>query len=217
MKVVCGLLALCLTIVLCNGCCTPRQWEALEGIITGVDERGRGNLEEGVVAFSYDADSQRIAAGYKVFYSNKEVSGKVIMDWGRRRQYIISRGKCQIAELKEPFRESCIPGDVKPYTYSLGVGDNSLVLKSYRVDYDGIRADISVTGDCIPVSEVLSGQVKGVSFLETIGYTNLTAGIRDESVFTPPPICMGGLAQRMIYGKINDPNFQLRKHAILGM
>ncbi|XP_033732477.1 uncharacterized protein LOC117321950 [Pecten maximus] len=217
MKVVFSLLAFCLIVVLCDGCCVPKQWEAIEGIITGIDERGKGNLEEGTVAFSYDAIGQRIAAGYRVFYDHKEVSGKIIMDFDRKRQYIISKGKCQIAYLKEPFRESCIPDDITPYVYSIGVGDNSMTLKSYRVRIDEITATISVADGCVPVGEVMSGQVKGVNFLETIGYTNLTAGIQDMSVFEPPPICLGGMAERMIYGKLSGPNISLRKHAYLGM
>ncbi|OWF42644.1 uncharacterized protein LOC110460760 [Mizuhopecten yessoensis] len=217
MNAVSSLLAFCLVVVLCESCCVPDQWEAIEGIVTGIDERGRGNLETGSIAFAYDALSERIAAGYRVYYDDKERSGKVIMDFGREKQYIISRGVCVIAELKKPFQKSCIPGDAKPYTYTLGVGDDILTVKSYQVKYEEIMASISVTNDCVPVSEILTGQIKGVSFVETIGYTNVTVGIANEGVFTPPPICMGGRARHMIYGKLRDPIMDLRKHAILGM
>ncbi|XP_060074738.1 uncharacterized protein LOC132554435 [Ylistrum balloti] len=216
MNVVCSLLAVCLFVVLCDSCCVPKQWEALEGIVTGIDEHGRDNLEEGTVLVAYDAISQRFAADYKVYYGEKHYGGKIILDFARERQYIISKGKCEIAILKDPFRESCIPGEIKPYVYTIGVGENIMELKSYQVDYAGIKASISVTGNCVPVGEVLSGQVNGMNFLETIGYTNLTVGIRDESVFEPPAICMGSLAQRMILGKLRDPIVSLRKHAILG-
>ncbi|XP_055876459.1 ependymin-related protein 1-like isoform X2 [Biomphalaria glabrata] len=190
------LLALFSLVALSSACCTPDQWEGVESSIGGWAGRRRSGLLKEFVFASYDYTNKRSAAFLD--YANGEYFNRfqiVVRYEGEvGNLYIVDlkRNKCWLKTLKRPFRQACIPEKAK------SVGDYYLGLKGgfkvsgYAIEGERINAFISVqnvSGSCIPVSEAVYGKLTKVEFVQTVGFVNLTPGIKNETVFDVPAQC----------------------------
>jgi len=93
------------------------------------------------------------------------------------------------------MREACIPKDAKDLgEYYLGL-EGGFKVHSYLVHKGPIFASVTVSdidakkGLCAPVGEILSGKMRGVGFLQNVGFVNITPGIKNETVFDVPKEC----------------------------
>ncbi|KAK6185406.1 hypothetical protein SNE40_007649 [Patella caerulea] len=200
-----ALLSACALYVLSNapsvncGCCTPEQWEGTEGLLGGYYRWFRPSLISSGSRVAYDGMGKRVAAVSSVQTKRGRFLVRVIENFSEGTLYMInlSRKKCRKLPLEREFRKACIPDRAKLMSESyIGAGDNTLGISGYALRIDNkkkralLDAFVTVTTEgCIPVSETLTGSVRGVSFLDIIGYVNVTAGIEDEKVFDPPSYC----------------------------
>jgi len=208
------LLALCL--VICSAvyswaCCTPPQWEGVMGSQGGY---AKGWFKRGVyggyTAVSYDFTNKRSAVFTKI--SSKDYKGKwyVVSIYdkdadegckGNGKMYVVDlkKNKCYTKRLRCGMKESCIPSEAKDLgTYFLGLKGGYL-LHAYQIEKHGKMdcslpisvsvQDTETKGVCIPVGETFQCRRLGVDFMEVIGFSNVTHGIKNATVFDVPKQC----------------------------
>ncbi|BFZ03470.1 hypothetical protein BsWGS_06509 [Bradybaena similaris] len=191
------IMLLCSVVALSTACCTPDQWEGEEATIGGYAGRRRAGLLKEFIAVAYDGTNNRTAAF--VDYQNGEHSNKFKIvtryENGHGKLYVVDlkKGKCWTKSLERPFRKACIPDDAKKIgSYYLGLKDGFKVT-GYDIRGRSINAFVSVEtlddNQCVPVTEAVYGKLRKVDFVQTVGFINVVAGIRNETVFDIPKEC----------------------------
>ncbi len=199
------------TVALGSICCTPKQWEGFQIASGGyVGRLGRPGEKNGYYQVSYDATNKKVAVSGNFTRRDKVRPFKTIYDFkednsidGRGHLIFPEEETCTSFPLRKEFREACIP-DTATYGGSsyFGVGENMLNVKAYEVKREGRGADVSavvfVTSDgCVPVVENVWGSVRRVSFFGSVNFLQLTAGIQDPAVFSPPEYCEEGTVEML--------------------
>ncbi|KAH9513144.1 hypothetical protein Btru_035991 [Bulinus truncatus] len=191
------LLLLFTLVALSTSCCTPDQWEGIESSIGGWAARKRSGLLKEYVKVSYDFTNKRTAAF--VDYSNGEYANRfkivVRYDGEVGNVYVVDlkKDKCWTKKLNRPFRQACIPDSAKPVgDYYLGL-DGGFKLSGYAIEGPRVSAFVSVqnisNGQCVPVTEAVYGKLTKADFVQTVGFVNVTPGIKNATVFDVPAEC----------------------------
>ncbi|XP_078582834.1 mammalian ependymin-related protein 1-like isoform X1 [Branchiostoma floridae x Branchiostoma japonicum] len=177
------LVTVCVFSVWGEQCCAPKQWESFVGIenTTAVDGKIEVRQISGIE--SYDYDRKMIAVvipGHFVI--------KVIQDYNKGMMYTIVAGQCYATPWPYPM-VNCIPDNATMIEkFEIG-GPNGLMIEQYQLQdfIPGFNGYIQFTRPgCIPVSQTQYYD----SYVTTYGFTNITAGIKDPSVFDiPSPPC----------------------------
>ncbi|KAJ8319399.1 hypothetical protein KUTeg_004490 [Tegillarca granosa] len=107
-------------------CCSPPQWEGMEGFTTGYVEKGIKKKMEGYAKISYDAQNSKLAANTNVFNGETMMQVRVIMDFQKKKQYTIVKEKCSVTKLQTPFPKSCIPDGSEKYPAYFGMKNDGL-------------------------------------------------------------------------------------------
>lgn len=168
-------------------CCVPSQFQAsidtLESLSSVRDKRFIR------LTVSYDAKFKKTAV--HAIAETEEDQYDQINDFEAQKTYSWSRGICHVQPLG-PFTPACIPADAKLVRKSfLGVSPNTWNLKTYLLQSSSDLQYFGTIGDnCIPV-ELLKTSTK---IPQPDGqymwmFYNVTMGIKDRSVFTPPKFC----------------------------
>ncbi|XP_046551984.1 mammalian ependymin-related protein 1-like [Haliotis rubra] len=124
-------------------------------------------------------------------------STKLIQDYNTNTMYVIDvlKRTCQKTKSNLPFNNGCVPDDAKQvFDMTIGAGSETLQTKIYsmRLQQASTLMDInfSVTEkQCVPVGENWVGSVNNVKMVMSVGFFDITLGIKDPSVFTPPAFC----------------------------
>ncbi|XP_046341910.1 ependymin-related protein 1-like [Haliotis rufescens] len=173
-------------------CCPPEQWEAYQ-FISRVDSNGG---YEGLQAVSYDAVSRRYAV-FGNYTEGQYADFKVIYDYAAGVEYRITPGSrsCETIAITEKFKDTCVPDGAAlmgPFTF--GLGRTTLDTRGYRYSTKnkGVTTDVTMVVQrdrCVPVIiNTITAASTGDS-LVSIGYNNMSPGIRDVTVFSPPAYC----------------------------
>jgi len=113
----------------------------------------------------------------------------------------LKKNKCWTKKKAGGFRKACIPDDAKDLgEFSLGLKGvfkvhSYEVKKSIKRGFVEASVTVSVIDDgvCVPVGENISGVMKRVGFMQNVGFIDITAGIKNETVFDVPKQCEHGL------------------------
>jgi len=187
--------------VAASGCCTPDQWEGYQPAYGGYSghHHMRGEVKE-FSAVSYDYTNKRKAVFMTFLNGDKQNKYQVITrcdddnDDGCKVYVIdLQKNECRIKEVPG-FEKSCIPADGKYNgNGAIGFGKNSMKIVSYVISRREVTTFVSVGNIgkdlCVPVSETIAGEMKGVGFMQYVGFIDISAGIKNATVFDVPDIC----------------------------
>ncbi|GFO11597.1 mammalian ependymin-related protein 1-like [Plakobranchus ocellatus] len=179
-------------------CCTPDQWEGVQTTFAGYSGYFHSGLIKEYNYVAYDFENKRSAMYMR--YVNKDIEAKlkylvVFDDDEGGMLYIdnLGKGTCFMKKLEGEFRKSCIPKEAKSYgPYYLGLKGGYKV-ESYNLK--GKHMDVIVTVQpieedvCAPISELATGLVGHYKILRTVGFVDITPGIKNETVFDVPKDC----------------------------
>ena len=182
-------------------CCTPKQWQGVVEV-AGVNVLGKGmsavNTTYTVLMHaSYDYTNGRIRVDEDVIAvgSGTKTRITIIGDFKKAKKiYTIFNGKCSTVSINTPLPEACVP---KNSSFYMG-GTLGASLKYNTFAYaqkDGsLGAIIDVSEDgCIPIAELAfqktKVQGKDNSAYIAAWFKNITAGIKDASIFNRPKQC----------------------------
>ncbi|XP_033743859.1 ependymin-related protein 2-like [Pecten maximus] len=172
-------------------CCVPKQWEGVQGNVMAISQPN--TVEPTIVStsylMSYDATNQRVATIKSVSSGNFTSTNGVILDYANGIQYTVEGPRCTKTTLG-PFIESCIPSDAHNDGATYYGAFSPLNVTAYSYVKSGFQVYSTVTTDtCAPVQEVLFGEFGGTRYMQSLGYSNITPGIKDPMVFMPPTFC----------------------------
>jgi len=184
-------------------CCTPPQWEGYQGATAGWSGRHkRGGVKE-FASVHYDATNKQKAVFMTLMERGFEKKVQVISkcEEGENgcRVYVVDlkKDKCWTKKKECGFREACIPDDAKAVgEFSLGL-KGGFNVKGFEVrkrgHFGGVEAEVTVAdignSTCVPVGETVTGMVKRVGFMQTVGFIDITPGIKNATVFDVPAAC----------------------------
>ncbi|XP_078684297.1 mammalian ependymin-related protein 1-like [Branchiostoma floridae x Branchiostoma belcheri] len=184
---------------LCAGqkpCCTPDQWEGTIQGLQGFLVDDKLGTVDGTVQISYDFTNQKLAL---VENLNETGTGnimvKVIQDYKMGKQYVIRGKSCMESALKG-FVKQCIPDNatnIGSFSFG-GLAPGGLECDAFMTTFAGmdnnyVISDVTRNG-CYPVTQVTVNLMREHSTVTTQIFTDITTGIKDPSVFTPPePPC----------------------------
>jgi len=229
------LLALCL--VICSAvytwaCCTPPQWEGFMGSQGGYSKGWfkRGTYQ-GHTAVAYDFTNRRSTAIIEIFSKDYTGTWYIVNLYdkdadegcnGNGKMYAVDLKsmKCYTKRLRCGMKERCVPSEAKDLgTYFLGL-KGGFLLHGYEIESHGKMdcslpisvsvQDTETKGECIPVGETFQCKMLGVDFMEVMGFSNVTLGIKSTTGFDVPKQCDKELDIELA------ENFPNRDHYILG-
>lgn len=180
-------LVVSLTTEVAANCCVPSQFQAsvdtLESLSSARDKRFIR------LTVSYDAKFKKTAV--HAIAETEEDQYDQINDFEAQKSYSWSRGICHVDPLG-PFTPACLPAEAKLVRKSfLGVSPNTWSLETYLFQSSSdLQYFCTIGENCIPV-ELLKTSTK---IPQPDGqymwmFYNITMGIKDRSVFTPPKFC----------------------------
>lgn len=207
-------------------CCTPPQWESIISQIGGVHPQGsaKSSVFTNIVLYSYDAKNKRIAMRITTNTTGTVYHSKVIQDYQAKRLYTIVGPKCTYTKLPLAFQKSCIPANATYMgRFYLGNGKSKMSIDSWQALFQQLTVffTVSTDGQCVPITEVVYGAATNVEEMITMGFINLTTGIKDPNVFKPPSGCSPAHYMDNLYFKKLHPtlaklsNYMAKKHSFL--
>ncbi|XP_046566112.1 mammalian ependymin-related protein 1-like [Haliotis rubra] len=174
-------------------CCTPDQWEGIAGSIVGSVTNGKSTSAQSTTLMSYDFTDMMLASDTTTMVDGMTFKNKTIIDYNKKLMYNFNEmsGVCDVMEFDQPFQKACVPDNAKELgNFYYGAGDNMLQATSYMIQQDPFTAYVSMTTTgCIPITEIAYGDLGTTAVMTTTGFVNITPGIKDKSVFTPPSAC----------------------------
>ncbi|XP_062574065.1 uncharacterized protein LOC134235901 [Saccostrea cucullata] len=168
-------------------CCVPPQFQTNIDTMTSLSSTMDKRFQ--TARFSYDAMSKKLRT--HVVAQTKEDEFDRIEDFSAGKSFTWARGICKVSSTG-PFNQICIPDEAKLVRESfMGVSPNIIKLKTYMVTLENNMTELTTVGDnCTPIEMVSfsskSPQPDG-QFMRI--FYNMSMGIKDSSIFTPPKIC----------------------------
>ncbi|XP_012935409.1 ependymin-related protein 1 [Aplysia californica] len=180
-------------------CCTPDQWEGEEGALAGYARAfQRGILKEKAFV-AYDYTNRRTVAFLN--YVNGDYEGRFQIvtrydsDGKKGRLFFVDlkKDECRTRDLDREFRKACIPKDAKEYgPFFMGL-EGGFRVRGFEVHTGPITTFVNVVdleeGVCVPVGETLTGTLRKVSFMQSLGFINIRPGIKNATIFDVPKQC----------------------------
>lgn len=196
-------------------CCTPKQWEGvIELAEAKMIGRGKAAMNTSVIvvaSISYDYTNGRIRIDEDVYItgSSSKRTITIIGDFKKAKKvYSIFGGKCHTFSTTSAFPQACIPNNS---TFLMGgVLGGTLHYNTFafiRKDGSlGAILDVS-SNNCIPIAALAFEKAKINSKLYSEYFTaiikNVTAGIKNKSVFNPPKLCKSSIKSQDIIVDFN--------------
>eukprot|EP01111_Echinosteliopsis_oligospora_P004513 TRINITY_DN173_c0_g1_i1.p1 TRINITY_DN173_c0_g1~~TRINITY_DN173_c0_g1_i1.p1 ORF type:complete len:222 (-),score=38.62 TRINITY_DN173_c0_g1_i1:67-732(-) len=168
-------------------CCTPDQWEAYD-FAWDPERDFRAGLN-----ISYDATNQQIAVGLSESHGpERQRTYDIISLWSKKLTYIVDyhSKQCYTTELTEPFVKQCIPDDAKFVNAATIGGTLNVDIFAFQDNQTFVFSTVT-SGTCIPVSTttIRADNGRGEPDVATQNIWDVTAGIKNTSVFVPPANC----------------------------
>ncbi|XP_066285816.1 development-specific protein LVN1.2-like [Branchiostoma lanceolatum] len=163
-------------------CCVPKQFECTLGGQNATFKDGKIDVSTTSSMQSFDFVSKKIAFIGQDF--------KIVQDYNKMMQYTIAKGYCAAAKLTVPLN-NCLPASVMVASSLDMGGPNGVVIDVYDIGKIAseymYKGTYSVNQDgCLPFSQTLMTE----GSISSLGYFNVTSGIKDPSVFdVPSPPC----------------------------
>jgi len=183
-------------------CCTPDQWEGYQPSVAGYSSRHRKGQTKEFAQVSYDFTNKRTAAFMTFVDRDKEKKFQIVTrydddmndDEGKIYVVDLKEDKCWTKKTRRPFRKACIPDGAKVNGAGyLGLEGKGLKITGYEVATHRVDAMVTVMNidkdTCVPTGEVMSGSMKRVSFMRSAAFIDITAGIKNETIFDIPKAC----------------------------
>ncbi|XP_046547175.1 mammalian ependymin-related protein 1-like isoform X2 [Haliotis rubra] len=180
-----------------KNCCFPKQWEGFQGGIGGVNAGGQGQAVQIVTKIAFDAVGRRVFTYTNSTTAAGMSSTKLIRDFNTNTMYVIDVLKriCQKTKPTALFNNGCVPDAAKQvFDMTIGAGSETLQAKIYTMRLQQASTLLNITlsvteKQCVPVGEYWVGSVNNVKTVMSMQYFDITLGIKDPSVFTPPAFC----------------------------
>lgn len=164
-------------------CCIPSQLQTYIDVLSFVPGV-RGITATQNMNISYDAVTKRQA--FHVFGDSKQNGYDVIFDFRTNMSYAWANGVCHVSHAGH-FREICFPEGKLVRKSFMGVFPDIIILNTYLIpDAQDDHYSFTIGKLCTPVE--LERQRTDLLILNRL--YNMTLGIKNESVFTPPDICL---------------------------
>ncbi|XP_061163005.1 uncharacterized protein LOC133172182 [Saccostrea echinata] len=167
-------------------CCPPLQFQTyidtLESLSNVRDKRFQKFM------YSYDAKSRRTAT--HVVAESKEDEFDQIDDFAANKSYSWAKGQCCVSATGR-YNQTCIPAGAKLVRRSfMGVSPNTIKVDTYMFMVSGLTRLVTVGPNCTPVeSAQITSKIPQPDGQFMWIFYNMTMGIKDASIFTPPKIC----------------------------
>ncbi|XP_035663282.1 uncharacterized protein LOC118406984 isoform X2 [Branchiostoma floridae] len=176
------LMTVCVFSVWGEQCCAPKQWESFVGIENTTAVDGMIKVTQQYAIESYDFDKKKIAMVFPA------INMRLIQDYNKGMMYTIVAGMCFTTPWPFPM-VNCIPDNATMLaSFEMG-GKDGLMIEQYQLQdfLPGFNGYIQFTRPgCLPVSQTQYYE----SYATMFGFTNITEGIKDPSVFDiPSPPC----------------------------
>ncbi|XP_013399691.1 mammalian ependymin-related protein 1-like [Lingula anatina] len=176
-------------------CCTPPQWEGNVAQSQGQNVAGQGHRAAQIMTLSMDANLKKVAHRGQWYYDQQQGTFQLLQDFKAGVQYQITNGgPCVKSKLTQPWM-GCIPKTSKFMGSAvLGLGDDSIKVNNWAIFMNssslmGTSYTQVTAKDCVPIGSTFQGSAKGVGMMSVQGVTNVSAGIKDPSVFSLPASC----------------------------
>ncbi|PVD34847.1 hypothetical protein C0Q70_06126 [Pomacea canaliculata] len=173
-------------------CCISRQFEAVLVQFGGTAVGGRGQLIENyyMIFFDHDAKILRVNSLLTGATPDATTAGYIIDDYKSGKRYMVdSNNTCYVSPVATAMPEPCVPSNA---TYIgkgvLGYGSDSLRVNSWQYieTSTGLSARAAITDDCVPVLQIVTGDIGGAPTELTNIFSNFKPSITSRSVFTLP-------------------------------
>ncbi|XP_048750102.1 uncharacterized protein LOC125661959 [Ostrea edulis] len=168
-------------------CCAPSQFQTFFDEMTSLSSERDKRFR--TMMFSSDENSNKTAI--HVIAQSEEDKYDRIDDYAAGKSYEWARGTCYVGRT-QPNKQTCIPAEAKLVRRSfVGVSPNIVNVDTYMYTLgSGLVRYVTVGPNCTPVEVVVTtskipqpdGQFMWIFY-------NMTMGIKDPSIFTPPKIC----------------------------
>ncbi|XP_062574042.1 uncharacterized protein LOC134235884 isoform X5 [Saccostrea cucullata] len=162
-------------------CCPPLQFQ------TNIDKFTSFSTFK-TLMYSYDAKSRKLAV--HVVAESKEDEYDLINDYAANKSYEWAKGWCHVTPTG-PFNQTCVPAGAKLFRQShVGVSPNTIKVDTYKFMKSRFTKLFTMGPNCTPV-ELVQTTPKTPHPAEQYMWMfyNMTMGIQDASIFTPPKIC----------------------------
>ncbi|XP_060075898.1 uncharacterized protein LOC132555565 [Ylistrum balloti] len=171
-------------------CCFPKQSESPGGLVGLVDVNGKTMMQQTTIMMSNDAINKKTVSRTNTTVGNYSTTYSIeLKDYAEGMMYEVKNGVCTKTPLRGPFPDMCTPADATFKPVLLGTGNSTLTGRMYNYMIAGVSMTIFMTEDCVPISEMLSGHAGPTDYWYTVGYSAMTLGIKDPSVFDVPASC----------------------------
>ncbi|XP_046578933.1 mammalian ependymin-related protein 1-like [Haliotis rubra] len=160
----------------------------------GIFREGQVTLDELLTRIAYDQNNTRLALSTSGTTGGVYHKVDFIYNYTERILYTIEGGNCIKTPLTQPFERLCTPKDAVMTwgkTWLGGAGPNDeLWILGFTGQLNNISYHMSFSQfPIIPVFETLIGDINGDPMYQNSNFMNVTVGIQDPAVFTPPPLC----------------------------
>uniref|UniRef100_A0A8W8JXX0 Uncharacterized protein n=1 Tax=Magallana gigas TaxID=29159 RepID=A0A8W8JXX0_MAGGI len=150
---------------------------------------GNGTLQ--TVNVSYDALRKREA--YHVYADSSHDEFDFIADYQTQTTYEWSKGVCNVSKIDNYFSEFCFTGWKLLGKSFIGVSPDIIKVDVYSIYDDNV---LTVGKNCTPVQVIDNFSMDpDIDQFVVLDFYNMTMGIKDESVFTPPKFCFKKVSQ----------------------
>ena len=197
-------------------CCTPKQWEGVielaEAKFLGKGKAAMNSSVAAVAHVSYDYTNARIRIDEDVYISGSSTKRTItiIGDFKKTRKiYSIFGGRCHIfSTTTSAFPQACIPSNA---TFLMGAtlgGTLHYNTFAYITKDKNLGAIIDISSSkCIPIAFLAFGKskIKNKPYTEYFASVikNVTAGIKNKSIFNPPKLCKSSIKSQDIVVDFN--------------
>ncbi|KAK7106583.1 hypothetical protein V1264_017817 [Littorina saxatilis] len=180
-------------------CCVPDAWEGIQSTVLGRVEQGMGVVVRTRTAVSYDYANRRVAAMSNVTLDgNKQQRMLNLMLYEEKTSYSLDlmTGMCTKQTLNTDMMAACVPdGAVKQGDVYFGSGlvtPLSATEWGFEMPSPGggsLTGTVTVTSQCVPITEAVFGHVNGVQMLQAVEFVNIIPGIHNPDIFDIPEPC----------------------------
>jgi len=178
--------------------CTPPQWEGLE-VNYDIQREFRGLFN-----ISYDATNQRVRIYAETVIENTPSRVETIALFASKTIYEIDHvaNRCRKIAINAPFERDCLPTNTTAeFKATLGI---TLPVTVYRISFgegtNVVRGQAVLTSAAnVPVQYLTYSARDGLDHSE---FFDVTTGIRNPAVFTPPAICNAAASIDVVSNKL---------------